>query len=98
MRRILFSPQADADLNSIWDYIAEDSAERADSVYSEINATIHLLAHSPGIGHTRSDVDDPAFRFRSVYSYLVAYQYDDEMLHVVRVIHGAREFRSIFGG
>jgi plasmid stabilization system protein ParE len=31
-----------------------------------------------------------------VYSYVIAYRYDDEKLTVVRVVHGARNFRKLF--
>ena len=49
-----------------------------------------------GIGHVRADVPNPDYRFRVVRPYLIAYQHDDESVTIVRIVHGARDFRRIF--
>jgi len=66
-------------------------------VIAEIHSAISMIAQLPGMGHTRSDVRVDSFRFWSVYSYLIAYQYDDEEVIVFKVIHGARDLREVFG-
>ena len=50
----------------------------------------------PGIGHVRSDVKDQRYRFRRVYSYVIAYRYDDYATTILRVVHGRRDFGSLF--
>ena len=50
----------------------------------------------PGKGHVRADVKDPSYRFCSVRPYVIAYRYDDQTLTIVRVVHGARNFRRLF--
>jgi plasmid stabilization system protein ParE len=96
-RKIHFKPQARVDLLEIWHYIANDSVAAADKVNDKIELAIRGLAEMPGKGHTRRDVKDESYRFWSVYSYVIAYRYDASTLTVVRVVHGARDFRSIFG-
>lgn len=96
MRRIVIAEPAEADLDSILDFIAKDSPSQAFRVIREIRSAISLIALMPGMGHQRSDVRNQAFRFWSVYSYLIAYQFDDNEVVVYKVIHGARDLRELF--
>jgi len=82
------------DLDEIWEYIARDSFVAANRVEDDLHKEIRELLPFPGKGHTREDVQDRTLRFWKVYSYLVAYRYDDETLTVIRVIHGARNIRQ----
>ncbi len=50
----------------------------------------------PGKGHTRADVRDVRYRFWSVYSYIIAYRFDEETVTIVRIVHGRRNVRKIF--
>jgi antitoxin ParD1/3/4/toxin ParE1/3/4 len=96
MRKLLIQPQARLDLLEIWHYIAENSPEAATRVTDKIESAIRGLAEMPGKGHRRADVTDPQYRFWSVYSYVIAYRFDDESLTVVRVVHGSRNLRRLF--
>ncbi len=89
-RRIRISPRARLDLDEIWEFIASDSVAAADRVKEELQQSIRNLGLFPGKGHVRSDVRDQTLRFWSVYSYMIAYCYDDEFITVVRIVHGQR--------
>ena len=91
--KLLILPQARLDLLEIWHFIAKDSITNANRVGEELEAAIRRLVQTPGMGHTRSDVKDQRYRFWTVYSYVIAYRYDDAALTIVRVIHGHRDFR-----
>jgi hypothetical protein len=54
------------------------------------------LARFPGLGHTRPDVADKRYLFWAEGKYVIAYRLEDEELVVIRVLHGARDFRKIF--
>jgi antitoxin ParD1/3/4/toxin ParE1/3/4 len=97
MRRLFLTTDAERDLGKIWEYIAEDSLDAADRVRHEIQETIQQLLWMPGIGHRRVDVRDERYRFWKVYSYIIAYRYDEESLTVIRVVHGMRDFGALFG-
>lgn len=56
-----FHPDAFADLDEIWEYIAQDNVDAADRVLADINSTLTTLAASPEIGHHRPDL---TLRFR----------------------------------
>jgi plasmid stabilization system protein ParE len=92
---VLVTRSAFKDLAQIWGYIAADSIETADRILGEIRAAIRKLAHNPGMGHRRTDVANPRYRFWSVYSYLIAYRVQGRTLYVARVIHGARDVGSV---
>jgi toxin ParE1/3/4 len=96
MRKLLIKPQARVDLLEIWHFIAQSSVRAADQVAENLDRAIRSLVEMPGKGHSRPDVKDSNYRFWSVYSYVIAYRFDDTSLTVVRVIHGRRNFRRIF--
>ncbi|CAN5426178.1 type II toxin-antitoxin system RelE/ParE family toxin [soil metagenome] len=91
------SRRANADIESICDYIAKDSSEAANRLDQRIHTTIKLLAHFPGMGHTRQDVADRRYLFWTVGTYVIAYRIEGKHLLVVRVLHGLRDFRRLFG-
>jgi plasmid stabilization system protein ParE len=89
-----FHPDAFADLDEIWEYIAQDNVDAADRVLADIHSTVTLLAGSPQIGHRRPDLTTRSLRFHVAHGqYLVAYAPDEKPLWVVAVIHGRRNPR-----
>lgn len=90
------SRKADTDIERICDYIAEGNPDAADRLDQQIHRAIQLLAKFPGMGHTRPDVQDKRYLFRAVGNYVIAYRLEKKELVVVRVVHGARDFRKLF--
>jgi plasmid stabilization system protein ParE len=93
MRPYDFHPEAEVDLNEIWDYIAKDNPDAADRVTDEIVSAIETLAPFPGRGHMRPDLTSQPLRFIIVREYLIAYVPDEKPLWVVGIIHGRRSPR-----
>ena len=91
MRKLLIQPQARVDLLEIWHHIAKDSRDAANRVTEELETAIRQLIEMPGMGHRRADVRNPAYRFWTVYSYVIGYRYDEQTLTVVRILHGPAE-------
>jgi plasmid stabilization system protein ParE len=54
-----FHPDALADLDEIWEYIAQDNVDAADGVLADIHTVLRTLAASPHIGHRRPRSDSP---------------------------------------
>jgi toxin ParE1/3/4 len=94
--RYRISRRAEADIEAICDYIAQDNPDAAERVDERIHDAIKLLAKLPGMGHTRPDVSDKRYRFWAVGNYVIAYRLEGKELLVVRVVHGARDFRKLF--
>ena len=69
-----FHPEAVADLDEIWEYIAENNIDAADRVLADIFSTLDILAQSPQIGHRRPDLTSRPLRFHVArHEYLIAY-------------------------
>ena len=56
MTGFVLHPEAFADLNEIWEFIATDNPEAADRVLDEIHDAIRALVCFPQLGHTRADL------------------------------------------
>jgi toxin ParE1/3/4 len=95
MNRYILSLLAEEDLQRIWDYIADDNADAADRVLLKIQEAMRKLASMPGMGHRRSDINNPSLRFWLVYSYLIVYRVGTQPLEVARIIHGAQDIPRI---
>ena len=90
------SRRADADIEAICQYIAKDNPDAADRLDQRMHEAIQQLARVPGLGHRRADVQDGRYQFWNVGQYVIAYWVEQKELIVVRVIHGARDFRKLF--
>lgn len=95
MSGFVLHPEAFADLDEIWEFIAADSFGAADRVLAEILEAIRGLVVFPGLGHTRSDLTSRPLRFHPVRDFLIAYAPDEKPLVVVGVLHGRRNPRVI---
>lgn len=95
MSGFVLHPEALADLQEIWEYIAADNLDAADRVVEELYQAIHGLISFPQQGHRRSDLTARPLRFQSVRDFLIAYAPDEQPLLVVAVLHGRRNPRVI---
>jgi toxin ParE1/3/4 len=94
-------PSALRDLDEAADYLRrQNGPERAIGFLRNADSTFTRLANMPGLG-TRYDPDEPVFanlrffpisRFRK---YLVFYRPIMDGIEVLRVLHGARDIRSL---
>lgn len=87
---------ARSDLLEVWNYLAgRASLAVADRVAREIEKAIQRLVKNPGHGHFGPDLTDRDVRFFRVFSYLIVYRADLDALHVIRVLHAARDVHRI---
>lgn len=95
MSGFAFHPDALADIDEIWEYLAESNLDAADGVVAEIFDALRTLVAFPYIGHARPDLTERPLRFHLVREYLVAYAPGESPLLVVAVLHGRRNPRVI---
>ncbi len=88
-----FHPEAELDVDAIWEFIAEDSQLAADRMIKAIEATIEALVPFPHQGHRRPDLTSRPLRFTNAGNYLIAYAPDKKPLWNVAVMHGRRNPR-----
>lgn len=87
--------RAEADVDTITDFIAADNIDAAVKVVLALEDAFVLLASRPGIGHARADLTDRPLKFWTVYSYLIVYDPASDPLTIVAVLHGARDVAQI---
>jgi len=87
-------PQAEADLENIVLYIAEDNVQAARQWIEDIYTLCQQLGEMPAIGVAKSYIR-PGLRMLPAGSYLILYQQVDKGVEIVRVIHGARQWQDL---
>jgi toxin ParE1/3/4 len=97
--RLRISPQAEDDLDSIWYYVATESAsvEIADRLVDSLTSRFLLLAQHPYAGRSRDDEFGPGTRSLAVSEYVVVYTVEHDAVHILRIVHGRRDLESVFG-
>ena len=100
-RRIIVYDEARFDVIDIAFYIAEDSLEASDRFAEAVDVAYELLAEMPGMGTSR-DYSNPKLKGMRMspvpgfVKHLIFYRATATELEVFRVLHGARDFESLF--
>ena len=93
MSGFVLHPEALADIEEIWEFIAADNLAAADRVLDEIWEAAQSLATFPRMGHIRADLTSRPLRFHTVRDYLIAYAPEEKPLVVIAILHGRRNPR-----
>jgi toxin ParE1/3/4 len=94
MRRLTYTPLAEADLLEIALYIADDSPERAESFVAELQARASRLAEFPDASSVRDDIS-PGLRSVVQGRYLLFFRVYAHEIRIVRILHGARDLPKL---
>jgi len=97
MNRYVLSVAAELDLDSIWEYIAQDNIDAADRWISKLFDEFEVLGRTPRMGHKREDLTSFPILFWPVSAYLILYRVQDELVEIVAVTQGARYIPSFLG-
>ena len=95
MPEILRHPQAEADLDEIWLYIAQDDPNAADRFMDRIEERCRLLAENPLMGRSRPELA-PSLRSFPIGTYIIVYVPIEGGIDIVRVISGVRDIDALF--
>jgi addiction module RelE/StbE family toxin len=88
--KIVWSPEAVEDLESIASYIARDSSFYAGAVVEKILNTANDIGEFPFTGRIVPEIGQKNIRERLVYSYRVIYRIQKNIITIAAVIHGRR--------
>ena len=94
MGRVLLTRRARTDLDDVWLHVASDNPAAADRLIDRIVARCQGLADHPHLGPARPEIA-PGARALVVGDYLALYQLDGADAVIVRVVHGARELKTL---
>ena len=95
--RIVWSPQSEDDLLSLWRWGASRfSPAVADGHLRDIHRAVMRLAASPLTGRERNDLRR-GIREIVVYPTVLFYRVSREQVEIVRVVDGRRDLAALFG-
>jgi toxin ParE1/3/4 len=91
------APEAEAELDNIWDYVAKDSGsiEIADRLIDSIAERFYLLACHPHIGRPRDEDLRPGLRSFPVGEYVIIYRLEGEDVLILHVLRGSRDIEAL---
>jgi plasmid stabilization system protein ParE len=95
MSGYILGSDAARDLDSIWDFIAEDSVTAADRWIAKLFEAFESLGQTPGMGHKREDLTRLPVLFLPVCAYVVIYRAERSPLEIVAVTQGSRDIPSL---
>lgn len=93
---IRLTQRAKKDIKEIWHTIADRNEPAADKMLARIHEKLEILSTFPAIGRTRPDVAQGVRHF-PIGNYLLLYRIDEDahMIHIVRIVHGARNLPGL---
>lgn len=94
MVRIVRTRQAREDVLDIWDYVAANNVEAADSLVRRLDQVVRLLSEHPGLG-SRQDKYRDGLRCLPAGNYLIFYDLIPGAVRVLRILHGARRWEDL---
>lgn len=95
-RRVAWTETAWRDLERAGDYIAEDSPGYAATLVRHIRDRARSLEELAERGRIVPELDDPGVRELLVGSYRLIYEASEESVHVLGLIHGARDLGALW--
>ena len=93
--KVVWSPEAIEDLQSIAEYIQRDSEFYARAVVTKILDVTRSIKDFPLIGRIVPELENENIRERFIYSYRLVYQIKKQQIFIVAVIHGRRLFATM---
>jgi toxin ParE1/3/4 len=92
------APEAEAELDGIWHYIAKESSsvDIADRVIDSITGSFLLLATYLHVGRRRDEDLRPGLRSFAVGEYVIIYRIEGEDVLILRVMRGSRDIEALF--
>lgn len=97
-RTLVYRPQAEGDLQAIFDFIAADNPRRALTYIDEIRDACRGLCDTPMIGIARNHIR-PGLRVLPLWRRIVvAYELEPGKVRVPRVFSGGQDYEAILAG
>jgi toxin ParE1/3/4 len=99
-RKIIWTPEALADLESLRDYIARDSEEIAAAFVERLLRSIDRLLDFPMIGPEIRERTKLPYRHLVVPPYRIVYRVgkDEAAVHLIAIAHARRDLKQILRG
>jgi len=90
------SPEAQEDIDAIWDYIAQDDPSAAERFIARLGEKFFMLTQQPRSGRPCEELA-PSLRCFPLNNYVIFDRIASGALEIVRILHGARDIEALFG-
>jgi toxin ParE1/3/4 len=89
---------AEDDFLEIVSYISADRPSAAEALATKIEKNLNLLSKNPRLGRVpkEDELNRLRYRYLVVENYLIFYTIEGQTIHVHRILHGARDYLSLF--
>jgi plasmid stabilization system protein ParE len=92
---VKLTASAESDLRQIGDWIANDNPMRAISFVEELSLACRKLAEAPLASPVLASHPESGVRRRPYRNYLIFYRLQDDVIEILHVVHGARDYDAI---
>jgi plasmid stabilization system protein ParE len=93
--KVVLTRSAEADLESIGDWIAKDSPRRALTFIQELRARCLGLGHHPEAFPLVPRYETHGVRRRVYGNYLIFYRVEETQVTILHILHGARDYEPL---
>jgi toxin ParE1/3/4 len=92
---VVLTAEAESDLETIAEYVAQDSVKAALSLVHELRQKCLALAEAPRGYPLVPRYEHHGIRRRPFNSYLIFYRVGTKAIEVVHILHGARDYEPL---
>jgi len=96
--KVVITQTAKADLQEIGDFIRQDSPKRAISFVEELLDSCAALANMPLAFPLVPRYEEYNIRRKAYQNYLIFYRINNEIVEVIHILHGARNYEHLLFG
>ena len=95
---IKLSRIAEDDVSEIVSFVSADRPSSADALATKIEKNLNLLSKDPYLGRVpkENELSRLHYRYPVVENYLIFYTIEGQTICVHRILHGARDYLSLF--
>ena len=95
--QIRFLKIAEEDFAEIVSYIGLDNPKAANAIANKIEKNLELLSENPLLGRIPRDEEIRKLRYRYliVQNYIIFYTIESKTIYIHRILHSARDYKSI---
>ena len=88
---------AEEDFTELIKFIADDNPDAAEATAAKIEKNLELLSDNPYMGRIPRDeeIRNLGYRYLIVQNYIIFYTMEGKTIFIHRILHGARDYKSI---
>ena len=88
---------AEEDFTEIVSFIAADNPAAADALADKIEKNLELISVNPNLGRIprEEEIRNLGYRYLIVENYLIFYTKEEKTIFIHRILHGARNYKTL---